>query len=307
MLLWPADAHSADTARKTLRLGTGSIEVAYHPGDIRLARHAGEAAQYGSERIARWLGIALETPVAVFLARGREEFNRMCGASMQPWALAAASRRKRCIVVDAALVVPASANDMGLAIIHEITHLALFQVEENQPLPLWFHEGVATWLSQRRHVLTDRRDFNLAAAQGALIPLERLERTFPDTQSEAALAYLQSEAFVGHLVATCSAESLRWILDRYTHGEPFEQAFANALGISRARMEKRWRRSFKSGFPWLRVIWHATTLFGVLALMTIVAFVIVRLRARRQHQRWKEEEAMWGPAEADSDAAEDEL
>jgi len=299
-------APSRDSDRNKRRFSLSGVEVAYHPGDAGLARQAGLAVRQACIAITTELGISFVRPVTVFLVRGRAEFLESCGGRMPPWALAAALPDRGAMVVDAALVTPATANDMRLVIAHETVHLALAQDEEGRPdrLPRWFHEGVATWLSGTRHVRENRSAFTLAAAQGALLSFDDLERGFPRDRSEADLAYLQSEAFVAHIVGTRSPEALRWILDRYRAGESFNEAFRGALGMSRKTMEARWARSFRKRFPWLKVVWELTTLFGVLAVVTIFIFFIIRWRARRQHRQWKEEEEMWTVVDGDEEEPE---
>jgi hypothetical protein len=269
--------------------------------------------QYAAGRIARELGIPPAQPVRVALARGREEFNRLCGERMPDWALAAALPQKDTIVVDAPRATPATANDMDLAIFHEAVHLALARAEGKRAdrLPRWFHEGVANWITGQRYLRADRGMFDDAAAHGALIPLDRISSTWPAAAAEADLAYLESEAFVAHIAAARSPEALRWILDRYRSGEDFEKAFSVALGVSRAEMEKRWAGSLRRRFPWLGTLARAITFWGALALCTVGVFLIVRWRAKRQQRRWEKEERAWslvlGEEEpSESEKAEDE-
>lgn len=300
ILLLPTPLRADTPAHPSVRTGTLSlrlrgVEVKYHRGDAGLARQAGLAAQQAAARIAAELGTPLPMPVTVRLARGRREFLACSGGALPGWALAAALPGRGGIVVDAALVTPATANDLHLVIAHEMVHLALAQYERGRTerLPLWFHEGVATWLSGQRHVRTSRSVFTLAAVQGSLLQFDTLEQCFPEDRAEADLAYLQSEAFIAHIVRTRSPEALRWILDSYRQGESFDKAFQSALGVSRQETERRWAQRYRRRFPWLRILWEITTLFGVLAILTILTFLIVRGRARRQHRQWEQEEQMW--------------
>ena len=308
LLLTAPSALAEKPADGLLLFQRGSVEVRYHPGDARLAYQAADAVDYARERVAEVFGVSFASGTRVAIVRGRQEFDRRCGRRMQTWALAAALRSGDGIVVDAARVADATANDMRLTIIHEMVHLALFQVEEQRgaPLPHWFHEGAATWISNRRHTIGDWGAFRSAAAHDALIPFDDLRDGFPAEAPKADLAYMQSEAFIGHLVATRSPEALRWILDRFRAGAPFEAGFKSALGIERAELERRWRRSFRRRFPWVSTIWELTTLFTVLALATILVFVIVRRRSRRLRRRWEEEERFWSVVDEDEDDNEDE-
>lgn len=291
LMLSLGTVRAAPAERLQLRLGL--VEVHYHRGDADLARQAAAAVQRACEIISQNLGINFTRSIQVSIACNHQEFQQLCGMREPAWALAAALRRRRAVVVDGSRVTEATANDLRLVIIHETVHLALFTLEEGRAdrLPLWFHEGVATWLSGARHLRLNRGTFDIAAAYGKLIPLARLEQAFPEGASEVELAYLESEAFVAHIVTTRSRAALRRILDGYRRGEPFDEAFREALGESRAQVETAWAASLRSRFPWLRTLWHLVPLTLVMALGAIVAFLFVRWRRWRQYRRWKEEEA----------------
>jgi len=301
-------SRAADEAPARLHLVLKLAVVSYGPGDAGLARLAGLAVQDAAQRITKELGIAFSERVSVALVRGREEFLAQCGGRMPEWAMAAALPRKRRIVVDAARVTPATANDMRLVVAHEMVHLALGQLEKGRKdrIPRWFHEGVAVWLSGQMPVRGSRGAFRSAAAQGALIPFDHLERRFPKDPYAADLAYVQSEAFIAHIAGARSPEALRWVLARYRNGQSFDKAFEGALGISRPDMEARWAKGLRKRFPWIRVLWETVPLFGLVALLALLAFVLVRRRARRQHRIWDEEERMWTVAVAGDDEDEDD-
>jgi len=310
MVLLSYPLHStAEPAHATRRLSMRGVEVEYHRGDVALAREAGVTVQTMSDRIADDLGLSFNRSVRIRLARGREEFVEACGSAMPPWAMAAALPQQDAIIVNAALEAPATANDLHLVVAHETVHLALARIEGGRPdrLPLWFHEGLATWLSEQRHVRSGVNTFHLAAAQGELIPFDQLERAFPELASRASLAYLQSEAFISHLVGAHSRESLTWIIYAYRDGQPFDKAFEQALGVSRRAVEKKWAASLRKRFSWLRLLWELTTLFGVLAVVTIVVYAIVRFRSAKQRRAWLEEEQLWSVVddEEDSDSESD--
>ena len=280
-------------ASETLKLRLGSIEVDYHSGDADLARQAARAVQRAHEIISRDLGINFTQTTRIAIAAGREEFGRLCGDREPDWALAVALRHNQGVVVNASHVTPATANDLRLVIIHETTHLALFTLEENRSdrLPIWFHEGVATWLSGIRHLRGHRRTFTVAAEHGKLIPLDRLEKEFPREASRANLAYLESEAFIAHLVATRSTAALRWILDAYRHGASFDDAFHKAVGATRAEVEAEWSAGLRSRYPWLKTLWRLASLTLIMAVATILVFVVIRWRRWRQRRAWEAEEA----------------
>jgi len=283
-------------ADEVLRFSLRGVEVRYHPGDAGIARQAGLALQAARDRAEERLGIAFgKDPVVVILARGRDEYEAAGVSKVPEWSLAVALPSRRAIVVDATLVVPDTANDLRPVIAHELAHLALAQIESEsgRRFPLWFHEGVAVTFSGQAPLRGDRSRFKLAAAQGALIPFDDLEDRFPEDPADADLAYLQSEAFVAWLGATQSPAAVRTIIATVREGKAFDDAFERTVGAPRGAVEKEWAASYRKGFPWLRVAWELTTLLGVMAAGTVVVFLIMRIRNRRQRRRWLAEERMW--------------
>lgn len=296
--------HGAEPER--LKLIIGAAEVEFHPGDAGPAREAAASVEVAAGRIAERLGLTLRRPVRIVLARGRGEFDRLCGTAMPEWALAAALPERELMVADVGRATPATANDLSLAIIHETVHLALGQVEAGRRdrLPRWFHEGVACWLSGARPLNADWGLFEEAAAHRALIPLDRLTDSFPAAPREAQLAYLQSEAFILHLV-TVQPDALRRVLERYRDGEDFERAFTGAVGASRTQTEREWAQSLHRTFPWLRTLVRSLSFWAVMAIATVLAFLIIRRRSRRQREAWDREEQEWHVVDSEEEA-EDE-
>jgi hypothetical protein len=272
---------------------SGAVAVRFPSGQAGAAREAAATANYALGRILKQLGIVMQGQVRVTLVLTREQFNRACGREMPDWALAAALPPGE-IVADASRSTPATANDIHVSMIHEMVHLALGQAEGPRPdrLPLWFHEGAATWLSGRQLLMLNRGLFHTAAEHGNLIPLADLAREFPEEAARADLAYLESEDFIGWL-AEQSPEGLHGILDRYKGGRTFDEAFAEAVGMSVLQAERRWAGPLRRPLPWLRTLLRSLTFWGAMSVATVLVFLIVRRRAKLQHKVWEEEERVF--------------
>lgn len=278
-----------------LRLTLDGVPVEFHEGDAGPARDSARALAWAAERLQRDTGLLLTPQPTLALARGREEFDLLCGRAMPPWSVAAALPRSNRIILDAGKAPPASPEARAL-LFHEAVHLALARLETGRAdrLPLWLHEGLATWLSGARHLHGPRTDFDLAAAHNTLIPLERLRDTFPERSSEADMAYAQSEAFVAHLVNRSGVEALRAFFRLYADGVPFDETFRAAFGRSLPEAESEWRDALAGRFKWLWATLGALTFWGFMALATVAVFFLVSWRARRQRRTWEREEEEWG-------------
>ena len=271
----------------------GGVPVEAEAGDETEGRRVAAAVERAGVRIEKALGVGLREGVRVKVVRGREAFEKACGQAMPGWAMAAALRGENAIVVDASRAAPATANDLYLTLVHETVHLALFGLEADRSdkLPIWFHEGVAQWLSGQGIFRASQTGFFAAAAAGRLIPFEELRQRFPREPWRAEVAYVESELFIGYLVRTRSKRILAEILKRYREGRSLDAAFAAAAGAPIRQVEKEWAARYRKTRTWLRWFWDLTGLTAVMALLTVAVWLIVRWRARRQRQAWERDEA----------------
>lgn len=301
---------SACFAADFLALTLDGVPVDFHEGDVGAAREAARAVAFSAERLQRDVALTLDPMPAVVLARGRPEYDALCGEKMPDWSIAAALTERNRIVIDAGRAVPATAADANLTVFHEVVHLALARLERNRKdrLPRWLHEGVATWLSGTRHLRGDRSDFDLAAAHDSLLPLSELTDSFPVRANQADLAYVQSEAFVAHLVNSHGIESLRLLFRSYGEGGSFDDAFRAAFGMTVSGAETEWRSSLSRSYGWFSTVVGTLSFWGAMALLTLGVYLIVARRARKQQEEWDREDSEWRvvPDEPDPDEEPDD-
>ncbi len=269
--------------------------VMYHEGAARKAFEVVETVGAALRGLEAELGVTPARPPKVWLTAGVEEFRRLAGTDMPEWPAAAALLDRNEVVARLEMADLSPGGAMARILRHELCHLCLAEAERGrgERLPIWFHEGVATYFSGAR-LFADRKAFRVAAAQDALIPLADLRTSFPRDEAKAELAYLESEDFIGFLVAGHGRAGLRWWVDAFRRGASFEDAARAALGEPLSVLEARWRKAGVWRFPWLAVIWEGVTLFGVLAVGTVGVFFVVRARARRRRLEWEREEWLLG-------------
>lgn len=254
------------------------------------------------------LGISMREPVNIVLARGSDDFERWAGREIPDWALAIArtAGADGGIVIDMSRTTPFLENNLHLVLRHELAHIALGQVERQagRQFPLWFHEGTAVRISGGRH-FTDRRPFIIAAAHGNQPALSDIEKSFPADRNSAEIAYLAAESFINFLASRCKDDSLSSIIDHFRDSGDIESSIEYATGSSLAELEMAWREKHRSNFPWLVTFWRSITLFSLISICVIIAFVIVYLRARRKKRLWLEEERLLGIADEEDDNEDD--
>jgi len=269
-----------------------AVHVFAEPRDAVLAKRAGRVVETALGELAAELGISPPKEVTVLLVHGHAALEAECGRRLPEWTIAIALADRDALAVDVARALSASPNDLRVTLRHEAVHLLLFRVERERPgdLPLWFHEGLAQYLSGSALFPGGRETFVRAAARGRLLPFDTLEDRFPDSSPAAVLAYLQSEAFVSHVVRHGPEGALRRLIGDFREGASFGEAFSRAFGRRRERWEADWKAGLRRSLPWWRFAGHPTTLFIFMALLTVLVFVVVHLRARRQRMAWEREE-----------------
>jgi len=272
------------------------IVVRHHPGDARLARSVHAICKAHSLALSRALGLSARQALEVILARSEQEFNERSAGALPEWALAVALPGRSRIVVKAWLIAPGVTNNLAVTMRHEHCHVLMRQAEVQamrvpgaEPLPLWFHEGVAVWVSAVP-VPGARRQFKIAAGQDALIPFRDLARAFPADRHRAALAYQQSVSFIEFIAARCGEDAVPRILAQYQRLGTLGAAVRAVTGSSLSPLERTWRKKHRSRHPLLRLVIQSLSLFTLMALLCIAAFFIVRRRRRRALAEWEAED-----------------
>lgn len=177
---------------------------------------------------------------------------------------------------------------------HEVAHLALFLGAGGEPLPRWFHEGVATSVDAGWD-MTDQMRLVLAAVRDpAIADVGRLFQS--DAQPDTTLAYLLAAALVDDIRQRHGLAVPGRVAGRVASGVPFARAFELETGESPDAAAARAWVLYRRWINWVPAITSMSALWtGILAL-AVAAFVATRIRRARRRRRWeKEDEAAIDP------------
>ena len=172
---------------------------------------------------------------------------------------------------------------------HEVVHLALNTRAGGQPLPRWFHEGVAVTLVSGWGTGDELRLLLAALDPPSMADIGRLfaSDAYPDTTQ----AYLLSTALVDEIRRRHGVDALGRIAGRVGSGLAFDAAFAAATGESvEAAADRAWRGHRRLS-RWVPVLTSPSAAWTVILALAGLAF-IARLRRRKElRRRWDEEDA----------------
>lgn len=258
------------------------------------ARRVVRILSRSKEYLEPQLGIELTSKVTVKLCPTEEDFRAAAGVESKLTLLAVAVPSRQTIIVNCQREGQWGVNDLQTTLQHELCHILIGEAEKQGgvTVPLWFNEGVAVRTSGRLPFLA-YGVLDGAAAAGNLIALADLRAEFPKDPALLTLAYEQSESFLRFLEHRSGPGIVPAILSGVSRGRPFEQAFKDATGLQVPEAENLWIKAITPRWWWVGYIRQFISLFFLMAVLCIIAYIVYRYRRRRKFEEWDEEDR-WG-------------
>jgi hypothetical protein len=166
----------------------------------------------------------------------------------------------------------------------------LYDAVKGHDVPRWFNEGFAVYVSGEGSI-PRLQTLWTATLAGNIIPLERLERSFPDDAILASIAYAQAADVVRYLVRTQEQYRFDGLVERIARGMDFDQALLGAYGVDRMTLESEWREDIARRYTFWPVLTGSTVLWVGIVGLFFWAYRRRRVRDRRILERWRREEA----------------
>src|SRR5688500_5533951 len=198
----------------------GWIRFYYHPSIRERVQPLIEDATVIRRELNERLGFPALTRVRVDVARTPGEMTTLAPAEapFPDYAAGVAYSELGLVLLTIAPVHPTDQHDLVQVFRHELAHIALNDAVAGHHVPRWFNEGFAVLASgetsfQRLQALWT------ATVADTLIPLERLDRSFPADESTASVAYAESVDVVRFLVREREQYRFHGLVERLRGGE----------------------------------------------------------------------------------------
>jgi hypothetical protein len=214
------------------------------------------------------------------------------GTGMPRWAAGVAHSESGEIVI-AQHAPDGSRTDLDSLLRHELAHVALHRATGGQPLPRWFHEGVAESFGAGIDLL---RSQTLAGAifGPGVPPLATLEDNFHGTDAIAAtVGYAAARDFVNYLRDRDDKDGaeLRQVLTEIRHGRSFDAALVKVYGRTLEELDAEWRSGLTGRYAWFPVISSGGLPLAAVTPLILVAAVRRRRLLRAGWERLAREDA----------------
>jgi hypothetical protein len=281
----------------------GRVTVLAEPGLERLAGRLAAGAERELHAIAADL-VDLPAPraIEVHLVRDAGDLAAVApaGRGAPSWAVGVAYPDLG--VIGVATRRGAQLVDPEATLSHELAHIALGAALGNRA-PHWLHEGFAyqhsaEWSVERVETLTGM------AWSHNIIPLDRLDATFPEDELPASRAYAEAYDFVGYLTRRGrwddpSDHGDRWPFRRFLrdvgHGADLDHAAVHAFGKPLHALFDEWRADLGSRYLLMPLGLLGAVLWVLCAVLLALAWWQRRRHNRRRLAQWDLEERLRRP------------
>jgi hypothetical protein len=274
------------------RHDAGWVHFAYPPEARQRIQRLIESADGMRTELSARLGAPVLNDVHVRIARTPWEMTNLAppNAPYPKYASGVAYPEIGLILITLDPRHPNERHDVLETFKHELAHVALHDAVKGRDIPRWFNEGFAVHISGEGS-LPRLQTLWTASLSGNIIPLERLEHSFPDDAILASVAYAEAADIVRYLIRTQEHYRFDGLVERIARGMSFDQALASAYGIDRVALENEWREDIAKRYTFWPVITGSTLLWVGIIGMFFWAYRRRRLRNQRTLERWRREEA----------------
>jgi hypothetical protein len=174
---------------------------------------------------------------------------------------------------------------------HEVAHVLIDRAARGQPVPRWFHEGLAL-LVERPWRLEDRTRFIMAFALASPVSVREMNRLFEGSRRDVSRAYPLAGLFMRDLLADYGGTLPARVLARVSRGVPFERAFFEATGVPLVEAERRFWQRQRLWTTWLPFLTSASAMWMVVTVLALWAIRVKRRERAERRRRWEEEDEL---------------
>ncbi|MET0793020.1 MAG: peptidase MA family metallohydrolase [Polyangiaceae bacterium] len=270
----------------------GWVTFVYHPSSRERVQPLIAQAEAVKHELTQRLGFPVLSEVRVEIARtpGEMETFAPSGAPYPQYAAGVAYSEIGLVLLTLTPVHPGTEQDLAEVFRHELAHIALNDAVNGRPVPRWFNEGFAVFASGESS-FKRMQTLAMSTIGGSLIPLHELDRSFPNDETKALVAYAEAQDVVRFLVRREDVHRFRALITELRDGKSFEQAALDAYGEELSSLEFEWREDASRRYT----IWIFLLSGSLVWVVALAVFVWAWRRRKRRDklvlQRWAREEA----------------
>jgi len=175
---------------------------------------------------------------------------------------------------------------------HELNHIYLNRLNTSIKIPRWFQEGFAMYYANESF-LSNKFIIVNNLKNNAIFNIDDLDYRFNShSKKQFNFAYAYSEILVKDMIEMYSEEVLVGILKNIKFGNEFDDAFYKSTLLTVNDYNKKIFNRITSKFWWIRFMKFPSFLLILAPLLSIIGFLIVKLKNRKVIQKWDIEDEL---------------
>jgi len=279
------------SASDDMRMGTTHFVFCFHPQDKQLMKSLIDDAEVLRGEVMKDLGFDFKEKTKVYLAPSFKKYQEIQpGGEVPSWSAAVAYPSLNLIIIQSPRATKNKSIDLRKVFKHEFTHIALGKAfSKREEIPRWLNEGLAMYES-REWDLSRVSTMTRAVLTDSLIPLSEITHWFPFEADRAELAYSQSFYLISFLISEYGKDNFHRFLKEYSGGKGLKDVLREVYGIKWEELEEKWSNYLKVRFSWLPIVTSTTTLWFLVAIVFILAYIKKKKANRLKIEQWEREE-----------------
>jgi hypothetical protein len=240
------------------------------------------------------LGLEFSGQYSIVLADSEEQFVKLQpGRIPAPeWAGALTYPALGTVLLKTPGVMKVSGSPYWSLLQHEMVHLVLGEAElaRGVNFPRWFSEGLATYISGEMH-LSRLLSLGWAQATGRAPALAELEMNFPADPARAEAAYARSYLFIKYISRRFGDDAVAKLVASSLRTGTIERGVMDAFDVPFSEVLDGFSQYSRIKATWIPAITSTASLWMMITILFLVAYMRKKVLGYRQLARWEEEEA----------------
>ena len=228
-----------DTRYKWQEIHDGPVNIYWYSGSTDFAYELLFTAQEALDKLAQDTGAEVSKPIKMYVYASTQD---LLGALIYPyeWTGAVTYSQFNTIAIG---LQPSNLEWGRMAVAHELSHVAIYQVTMNpyNDLPRWLDEGLAVYAEGAIDVAFSTALYN-AVQDNSLISVRSLASPFSADSRLASLSYGESFSIVDFLISTFGQDKMLELLTVFSRGSTYDGALMKVYGFNTEGLDTLWRK-----------------------------------------------------------------
>ncbi|MBN1755517.1 hypothetical protein JW877_04805 [bacterium] len=233
-------------------------------------------------------GLQIGSLITIRIIDSDREFQGSLGGTAPDWGVGIAIPRQTLIIMKSPDLYdyPQKFEEV---LTHEMAHLLLHYRLDHSPIPRWFDEGFAQFVSERWS-FTKGVTLTTAVWSGKIPSLNDLESLNQFDRIKANLAYTISFSAFSYLFQKIGTDGFAILLNNIASTGDFHRGFQLTTGVTIETFNQYWLSSLKNKYNWSYIINDPRLVYFLFLILLIAAMISKMIRRKKILKQWEEEE-----------------